>query len=395
MQKPSQLGDVSGELDAWHMARALELAALGRGAVEPNPLVGCVIAHGAEVVGEGYHRRFGGPHAEVEALRVAGERARGATAYVTLEPCCHFGKTPPCSQSLLAAGITRVVAAMRDPFPKVDGGGIDELRKAGVEVVVGLRENESRKLNAPYLKLLSTGRPWVIAKWAMTLDGKIATHTGDSQWISGEASRAIVHELRGRVDAIVVGAGTAKADDPQLTARPPGQAAAARVATRIVVDDRASLDLESKLATTAREIPVIVAAATNASPIYVAQLRGLGCEVLLLEGASRRERVVELLDELGRRRMTNILVEGGSSLLGELFDSGEIDEAAVFIAPKLIGGRGAPSPIARTGKQRMAEALELDEPTRSFVGEDVFITGHVRRKTLLPRGEGGDVLIDG
>jgi len=360
------------------MARALELAVLGRGGAEPNPLVGCVIARGAEIVGEGYHRRFGGPHAEVEALQVAGEQARGATAYVTLEPCCHFGKTPPCTQTLLAAGVTRVVAAMRDPFPKVAGGGIEELRAAGVVVEVGLREAEARKLNAPYLKLLEKGRPWIIAKWAMTLDGKIAAHTGDSRWISGEESRAIVHELRGRVDAIMIGAGTAKADDPQLTARPPGP----RTAIRIVVDDRASLDLEGKLAVTAREIPVVIAAAADASPIYVSQLRDLGCDVLLLEGASRRERLLALLNELGRRRLTNVLVEGGAALLGELFDAGEIDEAAVFIAPKLIGGPAAPGPIGGAGLAKMAEALELDDPKRCFVGDDVFITGHVRRRPI-------------
>lgn len=361
------------------MARALELAALGRGGAEPNPLVGCVIARGAELIGEGYHKKFGGPHAEIEALRVAGERARGATAYVTLEPCCHFGKTPPCTQSLIAAGVARVVAAMRDPFPKVAGGGIAELRTAGIDVEVGLLEAEALRLNAPYLKLLATGRPWIIAKWAMTLDGKIAAHSGDSRWISGEASREIVHGLRGRVDAIIVGAGTAKADDPQLTARGAGSAAPARTAVRIVVDDRASLDLECKLATTAREIPVVVAAAANASPIYISQLRDVGCEVLLLDGATRRERLLALLDELGRRRLTNILVEGGSSLLGELFDAGQIDEAAVFIAPKLIGGRDAPSPIGGTGFTRMAEALELESPTKMFVGDDVFITGQFRR----------------
>jgi diaminohydroxyphosphoribosylaminopyrimidine deaminase/5-amino-6-(5-phosphoribosylamino)uracil reductase len=380
MQKPTQTADDRRELDAWHMARALELAALGRGGAEPNPLVGCVIARGAELIGEGYHRRFGGPHAEVEALQVAGERARGATAYVTLEPCCHFGKTPPCTQSLIAAGVNRVVAAMRDPFPKVAGGGIDELRAAGVEVEVGLMEAEARKLNAPYLKLLATGRPWIIAKWAMTLDGKIATHSGDSRWISGEASREIVHSLRARVDAIMVGAGTAKADDPQLTARLARSAAPARTAARIVVDDRASLDLESKLATTAREIPVLVAAAANASPIYVSQLRDLGCEVLLLDGTTRGDRLLALLDELGRRRLTNILVEGGSSLLGELFDVGQIDEAAVFIAPKLIGGSDAPSPIGGAGLTRMAAALELESPARTFIGNDAFISGHVRRR---------------
>ena len=179
-------------------------------------MVGCVIARGAEIVGEGWHRRFGGAHAEVEALKLAGERARGATMYVTLEPCCHHGKTPPCTPRDPGAGVARVVAAMTDPFPQVAGGGLAELRAAGVEVQSGVLEDEARKLNAPYLKLLSTGRPWIIAKWAMTLDGKIATATGDSRWISCQASREIVHQLRGRMDAIIVGRGTAAADDPLL-----------------------------------------------------------------------------------------------------------------------------------------------------------------------------------
>ncbi|MBC7336626.1 MAG: bifunctional diaminohydroxyphosphoribosylaminopyrimidine deaminase/5-amino-6-(5-phosphoribosylamino)uracil reductase RibD, partial [Clostridia bacterium] len=177
------------ELDAWHMRRALDLAARGKGAVEPNPMVGCVIARGAEIIGEGWHRAYGQPHAEVEALRMAGERAVGATMYVTLEPCCHFGKTPPCTEAIIQAGIRRVVAAMADPFSLVRGQGIARLREAGIDVAVGLMEQEARHLNAPYLKLLSTQRPWVIAKWAMTADGKIATATGDSHWISGEASR--------------------------------------------------------------------------------------------------------------------------------------------------------------------------------------------------------------
>ena len=233
--------------DLWHMRRALELAAQGQGAVEPNPMVGCVIARGAEILGEGWHRRFGGAHAEVEALKLAGERARGATVYVTLEPCCHHGKTPPCTRAILDAGVARVVAAMPDPFPQVAGGGLAELRAAGIEVQSGVLEEEARKLNAPYLKLLSTGRPWIIAKWAMTLDGKIATAAGDSRWISCLDSRSIVHQLRGRVDAIVVGRGTAAADDPLLTARPPGP----RTAMRIVVDTRASLSPQSQLVRTA------------------------------------------------------------------------------------------------------------------------------------------------
>ena len=188
--------------------------------MEPNPLVGCVIAHGARVLGEGWHERFGGPHAEVAALAAAGPAARGATAYVTLEPCCHYGKTPPCSEALVAAGLARVVVAQADPFPQVAGGGLAQLRAAGIAVEVGLLEAAARQLNAPYLKLVTQGRPWVIAKWAMTLDGRIATQTGSSQWISNAASRAMVHRLRGRVDAILVGRGTAAADDPLLTARP-------------------------------------------------------------------------------------------------------------------------------------------------------------------------------
>src|SRR5207253_7885382 len=215
--------------------RALELAERGRGYVEPNPLVGAVVVHDGRIIGEGWHQRYGEAHAEVNALTAAGDAARGATLYVTLEPCCHHGKTPPCTDAVLRAGVQRVVAAMLDPFPQVSGKGADLLRAAGVTVDVGLCEAEARRLNAPYLKLLATGLPYVTAKWAMTLDGKIATRTGDSKWISNEASRRRVHELRGRMDAIIVGIGTALADDPLLTARPTGP----RTPARIVLDSRA------------------------------------------------------------------------------------------------------------------------------------------------------------
>ncbi len=330
------------ELDAMFMARALELAIRGQGHVEPNPMVGCVIARDGTVVGEGWHRKFGGPHAEVEALKIAGSRAKGATAYVTLEPCCHHGKTPPCTQALIAAGIERVVCGQCDPFPEVSGQGIATLQAAGVAAEVGLMEAEARRLNAPYLKLVATGRPWIIAKWAMTLDGKIATATGDSKWISGEASRAIVHQLRGQVDGIMIGHGTAKADDPLLTARPAGL----RVATRIVVDSRAGLSPNSQLVRTAREAPVLIATTAAAPQHNIDQLTAAGCEILPLPLGEGRDEgaavsVLALLDELGRRRMTNILIEGGSKLLGALFDAGAIDEVHVFIAFKLIGGAAA------------------------------------------------------
>ena len=362
------------ELDTWHMRRALELAAQGRGAIEPNPMVGCVIVRGAEIIGEGWHRRFGGDHAEVEALRLAGDRATGATMCVTLEPCCHQGKTPPCTGAILEAGIARVVIAQRDPFPQVSGGGIAQLETAGVDVTTGLLEDEARRLNGPYLKLVETGRPWVIAKWAMTLDGKIATRTGSSQWISGEPSREIVHEIRGRVDAILVGRETAIKDDPLLTARPSGP----RTAVRIVCDTRAALPSESQLVRTAKDTPALVAVGNEAAKADRTRLSDAGCEVFVCEGTDHAARLDSLLNELGRRRMTNVLVEGGGQLLGSLLDARGIDEVHAFIAPKLTGGTTAASPVGGRGIAQMADALALDHPEIRQVGQDVYVSGIVQ-----------------
>ena len=364
------------ELDLWHMRRAMELAMLGQGHVEPNPVVGCVIVQGAEIIGEGWHRRFGQAHAEVEALKLAGPRAAGATMLVTLEPCCHFGKTPPCTKALIAAGIRRVVAAQQDPFSEVSGQGLAELRAAGIEVEVGLLEAEARRLNAPYLKLLRTTRPWVLAKWAMTLDGKTATHTGSSKWISGPESRAVVHQLRGRVDAIVVGRQTARVDDPLLTARPPGP----RTALRVVVDTRASLSSASQLVRTAREVPVLVAVGPQASEADRNRLEEAGCEVFLCRSDSHAGRLEELLDELGRRRMTNVLVEGGGHLVGSLLDVGQIDEVHVFIAPKLLGGETAHSPVEGEGIGEVSAALALEDTRLRQLGPDVYLSGRIARK---------------
>jgi diaminohydroxyphosphoribosylaminopyrimidine deaminase/5-amino-6-(5-phosphoribosylamino)uracil reductase len=356
------------------MRRALELAVRGQGSVEPNPMVGCVIGEGAEVIGEGWHRRFGGPHAEIEALRLAGRRARRATMYVTLEPCCHEGKTPPCTRAVAEAGIGRLVVAQRDPFPQVAGGGIAELGAAGIDVEVGLLEHEAKQLNAPYLKLLETGRPWIIAKWAMTLDGKTATRTGSSRWISCDESRRIVHQLRGRVDAIVVGSRTARLDDPLLTARPPGP----RTALRVVVDSRASLSSDSQLARTARETPVLVAVGPEAPGDDRQRLDEAGCEVFTCHSPDHSTRLDELLDELGRRRATNVLVEGGGRLAGSLMDAGQIDEVHVFVAPKLIGGAQAPSPVGGTGLKTMADALALGQLEFRRSGNDIYLQGRVK-----------------
>jgi diaminohydroxyphosphoribosylaminopyrimidine deaminase/5-amino-6-(5-phosphoribosylamino)uracil reductase len=364
-------------VDTQMMQRAIDLARNGEGFVEPNPMVGCVIVKEGEVVGEGWHQRFGGPHAEVEALRAAGERARGGTMYVSLEPCCHQGKTPPCTEAIISAGIARVVTAMPDPFPQVSGGGFSRLRDAGIAVEAGLQETEARELNAPYLKLLSTARPWVIAKWAMTLDGKIATRTGDSKWISGSAARQVVHRLRGRVDAIVVGRRTAELDDPLLTARLENEQPR-RIATRIVLDSHARLRTDSQLVRTAAKYPTLVVTNEEAPPKGIAELRGACCEVLPFSGKDRQKRLLLLLDELGRRRMTNILVEGGGELLGVLFDARQIDEVHVFLGSKLVGGQDAASPIGGNGLEKMAEALQLASPSIERTGEDLYIHGRLR-----------------
>lgn len=363
------------EIDIWHMRRALELAAQGEGLVEPNPMVGCVIVRGAEIIGEGWHRRFGGDHAEVEALKMAGARAAGATMVVTLEPCCHQGKTPPCTRAVIEAGVRRVVVAMRDPFPQVAGGGLAELRAAGVEVDVGLMEDEARRLCGPYLKLQEIGRPWIIAKWAMTLDGKTATCRGESRWISNEPSRRIVHALRGRVDAIVVGSRTARLDDPLLTARPPGP----RTALRVVLDTRATLSSESQLVRTARDVPLLVAVGSEAPAADRNRLEAAGCEVFAGPGDTPAARLDALLVELGRRRLTNVLVEGGGRLTGSLLDAGQIDEVHVFVAAKLVGGAEAPGPIAGQGVAEMSAALSLDAREVRQLGSDVYIRGRVAR----------------
>lgn len=370
------------EVDTRFMQRALELARRGEGFVEPNPMVGALIARGDQIVGEGWHTRFGAPHAEIEALRAAGEKAAGATLYVSLEPCCHQGKTPPCTEAILAAGIRRVVAAMLDPFARVSGGGFGQLRSAGIEVEVGLNEQEARRLNAPYLKLLRTGRPWVIAKWAMTLDGRIATRAGYSQWISGPASREVVHKLRGRVDAIVVGRRTAQLDDPLLTARPQTTSdewgpVIRRVATRIVCDSLVRLSSQSQLVKTASQTPTIVACGPEALEKEMGRLADAGVEVLPFTAATQFERTLQLLDELGRRRMTNVLVEGGARLLGTLLDARQIDEVHVFIAPQLFGGERAASPIGGAGIEQVADARGVENLTIARLGDDLYLHGRL------------------
>lgn len=366
------------EFDRQWMEIALQVAKAGEGHVEPNPMVGCVIVKDDREIGRGFHRKWGDKHAEVEALDACRESPAGGTAYVTLEPCCHTGKTPPCVERLIEAELNRVVIAHNDPFPKVQGGGIARLQAAGIQVDVGVMQHEARLLNAPYLKLVKKGRPWVMAKWAMTLDGKIATRTGESQWISSEASRAIVHEIRGRADAIVIGSQTALADNPLLTARPPGP----RVATRVIVDSELRVADDSKLVRSAKEFPTLFVAGPKHQPQRAEDLEAKGCEVLRFQDSDHGTRLERLLDELGRRQMTNVLVEGGAGLLGGIFDIGEVDEVHVFVGNRIVGGVQAPSAINGIGIESMSRAFELTERSARLLEDDVYVNGQVMKSRV-------------
>jgi len=375
---------VSGPHDAFTerlMRHALALALRGEGAVEPNPMVGAVVTAAADaaaeprIVGEGWHAGFGGPHAEVVALAAAGPAARGGTLVVTLEPCCHQGKTPPCVGAIIAAGIRRVVVAIRDPFPAVDGGGIAALRRSGIEVHEGVCAAEARRLVAPFRMLVEHRRPWTIAKWAMSLDGRIATAGGESRWITSPPARDLVHRLRGRMDAILCGIGTALADDPLLTARPPGP----RRPLRIVLDRSARLPLTSRLVRTAHEVPVLVAAGPDAPLDRLRALEAAGCELWQATTAQPREAVSELLSALGSRQVTNLLVEGGPTVLGSFADARLLDEVWAFIAPTIIGGALASAPVGGVGSTALATAASIEVEHAGPVGPDMLVRGLIRR----------------
>lgn len=353
------------------MRRALEIARRGRGRVEPNPMVGCVIVRGGRIIGQGYHHRFGGPHAEVEAIRAARGNVRGATFYVTLEPCCYHGKTPPCTAALIAAGAARVVAAMRDPNPRVAGKGLRALRAAGIRAEVGLLEEEAAALNAPFIKLMRKKRPWVIAKWAQSLDGKIATRTGDSKWISDATARRHAHATRGRVDAIVVGVNTVLADDPQLTCR---DAPLRRVAARVVLDSHLRIPLTAGLVKTAHQIPTWIFHAAAAPPRKITSLLRAGCILKGVPASGRGLKPDSVLKKLAAAGMANVLIEGGGSVLGHWLDAGAIDEIQVYVAPVLIGGRQAVSALAGVGPRLVTNAVRLPaDPEFVRLGDGWFL----------------------
>ena len=357
--------------DIEYMRRAMELAERGVGFTNPNPMVGAVIVKGGKVIGEGWHERCGEWHAERNAFKNCTVPAEGATMYVTLEPCCHYGKTPPCTEAIIEHGIARVVVGMEDPNPLVAGKGIALLREAGIEVVCGVEEEALREQNRVFLKYISTKLPWVAMKTAMTLDGKIATRTGDSKWITGAEARAYVHELRHRFMAIVVGIGTAVADDPLLNCRSEGRGV--RQPIRVVVDSNARLSLDSQLVKTAGEYRTIVAHTRFAPEESVKALRETGVEMLLCKEKEGLVDVRNLLELLGQSGIDSILLEGGGSLNYTFLAEGLADELYAFIAPKIVGGMNAKTPVEGAGMEKMADAINLELENVLNVGHDVLL----------------------
>jgi diaminohydroxyphosphoribosylaminopyrimidine deaminase/5-amino-6-(5-phosphoribosylamino)uracil reductase len=358
------------------MQQALQIAAYAAGRTSPNPLVGAVIVKDGRVVGQGWHRKAGTEHAEIHALRQAGELAAGATIYVTLEPCSHYGRTGPCSKALIDAGIQRVVIAMLDPNPLVAGKGVAMLKAAGIEVETGLLQAQAERLNEVFLKWIMTKMPFVVMKTAMTLDGKIATAAGNSKWISNEVSRRRVHELRDVYDGILVGIGTVLADDPALTTRldsPSG-----KNPLRIVVDSRARTPLTAKVVTDGQaETLIAVTAAAEAAKVEA--LRQAGVEVLVVNDGQQVD-LKQLFCLLGERGVCSIFVEGGARINYSLLKAGLVDKVYTFIAPKMVGGSSAPGPVGGDGVETLDQAFLLENVETELLAGDILVSGYINRR---------------
>lgn len=354
------------------MKRALRLAAKARGMTSPNPMVGALIVKEGEIISEGFHRKTGTPHAEALAIGRAGENAVGSTLYVTLEPCCHTEKrTPPCTKAVINAGIKKVIIGMIDPNPKVSGKGISELQKAGIETTSGILEAEAKKLNESYIKYITTGKPLVILKVAMTLDGKIATPKGQSRWITSEKSRRMVHRLRSSIDAVMTAIGTVKADDPQLTARIKG----GRNPLRIIIDPDLEIPLNSKVLQVPPETTIIARKSAAEKKKKILLNRG----VQIIEYKGEKVNLQWLMKKLGEKEITSVLIEGGSSLNAHALKEGIVDKVMFFIAPKIIGGKESFPAVGGESFRRLEEAYRLKDVKIKRVGEDILIEGYIEK----------------
>jgi diaminohydroxyphosphoribosylaminopyrimidine deaminase/5-amino-6-(5-phosphoribosylamino)uracil reductase len=357
--------------DEQYMQRALDLAKQGRGRTSPNPMVGCVIVRDGQIVGEGWHRKAGEAHAEVEAIRNAGDKVTGSTMYVTLEPCCHEGRTPPCLDLILKHKPERVVVAMHDPNPKVSGESIFRLRAAGIGVDVGVLEKEAEQLNEAFVKYITTRMPFVIAKCGMTLDGKIATRTGDSKWVTSEASRHLVHELRNEVDAILVGSRTVMTDDPSLTTRL--DEGKIKDPVRIILDADDYLDPNARVFHLESSAPTWVAVPEDRDFHGAAQ-------VIRVRKTRRGVDMIDLMHELAKREIMTVLIEGGGTTHATAFNAGVVDKVMFFIAPKIIGGRDAVTAVEGEGAEKMSDAIFLERMTARPIGEDLLIEAYVKKE---------------
>lgn len=363
--------------DEKYMWMALDLARQGRGRTNPNPMVGAVLVKDGEVIGSGYHQFAGGPHAEVIALRMAGEKAKGASLYVNLEPCAHHGRTAPCAEALIKAGVRDVIAAIGDPNPQVSGKGFQRLQEAGIRIKTGILEEKARRLNEVFLKYIVTQMPFVMLKTAMTLDGKIATRTGESRWITGEKSRQFVHRLRDQCDAVMVGIGTVLCDNPRLTTRL--AEGGGKDALKVVVDTSARLPLEARVINPGLRNKLYLATTDTASPEKIRALREKGVEVAILPSSEGHVDLKVLLRRLGERKISSVLVEGGGTLNYSLLEAGVVDKLFIFIAPLILGGRNSPTPFAGEGVDSISRSWQVEQTEIKQFDRDILIVGYPRR----------------
>ena len=359
------------------MKLALDLAGKGEGFTSPNPMVGAVVVKDGKVVGSGYHEAVGGPHAEVNAIDAAGKQAAGATLYVTLEPCNHTGRTPPCTAAIVTAGISRVVVAMADPNPKVAGGGSEYLKQKGLDVTTGVCEQQARRQNEFFAKYITTGRPFVIAKCAATLDGRIATRTGDSKWVTGETARRHVHHIRHAVDAIMVGINTVKMDNPSLTARLDDRPVKDPI--RVILDTRLSINTDATVLQQNSDADTILVAGQGVEPARKAELEKAGARILEIALKNRRIDLAALMQQLGAMGISSLLVEGGSSVLASAFQSGIVDKVQFFYAPKVLGGDDGIPICSGTGPELMSQSVPIKDISVSRFDDDILIEGYVEK----------------
>jgi diaminohydroxyphosphoribosylaminopyrimidine deaminase / 5-amino-6-(5-phosphoribosylamino)uracil reductase len=363
--------------DDVYMGMALELAARGAGHVSPNPMVGAVVVRNGQVVGRGYHQAVGGAHAEVNAIEDAGPDVDGATLYVTLEPCHHHGRTPPCTEKIVATGIRRVVVAMADPNPDVKGGGNDFLRARGIEVLCGVKQREALSLNESFVKYTTLKQPFVVLKMAATLDGRIATRTGDARWVTGEAARERVHCMRHAMDAILVGVGTVTADDPQLTARPAGGKGVDPI--RVVLDTRLSMSKRARMLSQASNAPTYVVCGPEASEMDRRRLSASGARILQNPVKKGRVDLNSLMVQLGGMGVTSLLIEGGAKVAAGALTADIVDKVVIFYAPKILGGDDGVPMCRGQAPAFMKDALPLHDLTVAMVGEDVMVQGYLKK----------------